>query len=171
MGIKYKSSLSYPLKYYDKNKQEDGILVVILWTKFVNNQALKMYIFFCSNGLDKESLAGVCSGADDVIVKTIGLPCSGKVDVPYLIKAFETGADGAVIVTCKKNECQNTEGNLRAQKRAEAVKSLLEEIGTDTERMAVIELKDDVNQTIGEIKDFFSRIRNLPKPYVSSSRN
>ena len=63
-------------------------------------------------------------------VKTIGLPCSGKVDVPYLLKALETGADGVVIVACKKKECRHLEGSLRAHKRAEAVESLLEEIGS-----------------------------------------
>lgn len=135
----------------------------------MNNQVLKMYVFYCSNGLDKDQLAGVCSGADGISVKTISLPCSGKIDVPYLIKAFETGADGAMIVTCKKNECQNTEGNLRAQKRAEVVESLLEEIGIGRGRMAVIELKDDTKQTLGEINNFFNKIRNLPKCNLCSN--
>ena len=106
-------------------------------------------------------------GLDGITVKTIGLPCSGKIDIPYLVKAFETGADGAVIVTCKQNECQHLEGNLRAQKRAEAVESLLEEIGMGKGRMAVIMLKKDgqdgVEQVLAEIKDFFDRIRNLPR--------
>ena len=105
-----------------------------------------------------------------VTVKTVGLPCSGKIDVPYLIKAFETGADGAVIVTCKSNECQHMEGNLRANKRAEAVESLLEEIGTGKGRMAVIMLKDGgVEQVFGEIKDFISRVKNLPQPKSSTA--
>ena len=69
-------------------------------------------------------------------------PVPGKVDIPYLIKAFETGADGVVIVTCKKNECRHFEGNLRAHKRAEAVESLLEEIGMSAGRMAVVECEN-----------------------------
>ncbi len=136
----------------------------------MNNRVMKkIYVFCCSNSLDKEQLSGVCSRADGITVKTINLPCSGKVDVPYLMKAFETGADGAVIVTCKKNECQNNEGNLRAQKRAEAVESLLEEIGMGAGRMAVIELKDDTKQTLGEINNFFNKIINLPKSNLCSN--
>ena len=135
----------------------------------MNSRAMKIYVFCCSNSLDKEQLSGVCSGAEGVSVKTISLPCSGKVDVPYLMKAFETGADGVVIVTCKKNQCQNNEGNLRAQKRAEAVESLLEEIGMGTGRMAVIELKDDAKQTLGEINNFFNKIINLPKSNLCSN--
>jgi F420-non-reducing hydrogenase iron-sulfur subunit len=135
----------------------------------MNNRDIKIYVFWCSNSLDKEQVVSVCSQADGVTVKAISLPCSGKVDVPYLMKAFETGADGAVIVTCKKNQCQNNEGNLRAQKRAEAVESLLEEIGIGGGRMAVIELKDDAKQTLGEINNFFSKIINLPKSNLCSN--
>jgi coenzyme F420-reducing hydrogenase delta subunit len=136
----------------------------------MNNRAMKkIYVFCCSNSLDKEQLSGVCGRAEGVTVKTISLPCSGKVDVPYLMKAFETGAEGAVIVTCKKNECQNNEGNLRAQKRAEAVESLLDEIGMGSGRMAVIELKDDAKQTLGEINNFFNKIINLPKSNLCSN--
>jgi coenzyme F420-reducing hydrogenase delta subunit len=129
----------------------------------MNNQGLKMYVFYCSNSLEQDQLAGF-SGLDGITVKTIGLPCSGKVDIPYLVKAFETGADGVVIVTCKQNECRHLEGNMRAQKRAEAVESLLEEIGMGKGRMAVINLKeDDPEQILGEIKDFFDKVRNLPQ--------
>jgi F420-non-reducing hydrogenase iron-sulfur subunit len=30
-------------------------------------------------------------------VKVIGLPCSGKVDVLYVLRAFEDGADGVMV--------------------------------------------------------------------------
>ena len=114
-------------------------------------------------------MAGGLGKLDGVVVKTISLPCSGKIDVPYLVKAFETGADGAVIVTCKQNECQHLEGNLRANKRAEAVESLLEEIGMGKGRMAVIMLKEGgVEQAIGEIRAFLGRVRNLPQPQNSA---
>lgn len=129
----------------------------------MNNQGLKIYVFYCSNSLEQDQLAGF-SGLDRITVKAIGLPCSGKVDIPYLVKAFETGADGVVIVTCKQNKCRYPEGDMRAQKRAEAVESLLEEIGMGKGRMAVINLKeDDPEQILGEIKDFFDKVRNLPQ--------
>ncbi|MFZ0034925.1 MAG: hydrogenase iron-sulfur subunit [Sedimentisphaerales bacterium] len=135
----------------------------------MNNRALKMYVFYCSNSLEQDQLASGCSGLDGIAVKAIGLPCSGKVDIPYLVKAFETGADGVVIVTCKQNECRHLEGNMRAQKRAEAVESLLEEIGMGKGRMAVINLKeDDPEQVLGEIKDFFDKVRNLPQSHHRS---
>lgn len=95
-------------------------------------------------------------------LKAISLPCSGKVDVLYLVKAFETGADAVAIVMCKQNECRNLEGNIRARKRAEAVDSLLEEVGMGRGRMAVIQLKDaGVEKLIDEIEEFRVKVRNL----------
>lgn len=127
----------------------------------MNNLTLKMYVFYCSNSLEKDQLATALGDIGGIAVKTIGLPCSGKIDIPYLVKAFETGADGAVIVTCKRNECRHLEGNLRAQKRAKAIESLLEEIGMGKGRMAVVMKDDGVEQVLLEVKNFFDSIKNL----------
>ena len=138
----------------------------------MNNRALKTYVFYCSNNLDADQFADLCHGLDGDTVKTIGLPCSGKVDVPYLMKAFETGADGVAIVTCKKDECRHFEGNLRAHKRAEAVESLLEEIGMAAGRMAVFECgKQGAGQVIGKIKQFINKVRNLPPSRVNKQES
>lgn len=123
---------------------------------------MKITVFYCSNSIEPEEIAG-SNLLDGVMLRPIGLPCSGKVDIPYLMKAFETGADGAVIVTCKQNECRHLEGNLRANKRSEAVEALLEEIGMGKGRMAVIMLKEGgVPQALEEIKEFIGTIRKLP---------
>jgi coenzyme F420-reducing hydrogenase delta subunit len=129
----------------------------------MNKPALKTYVFYCSHHLEAEQFAGLCRGLGGDTIKTIGLPCSGKVDVPYLIKAFETGADGVAIVTCRKDECRHIEGSLRAHKRAEAVESLLEEIGLPKGRIAVFECgKQDAGRVLVEIRQFIDRVRKSP---------
>jgi coenzyme F420-reducing hydrogenase delta subunit len=138
----------------------------------MNNRALKTYVFYCSNNLAADQFAGLCHSPEGDTIKIIGLPCSGKVDVPYLMKAFETGADGVAVVTCKKDECRHFEGNLRAHKRAEAVESLLEEIGMAAGRMAVFECgKQDAGQVMGEIKQFINKVRNLPPARVNKQES
>jgi F420-non-reducing hydrogenase iron-sulfur subunit len=133
-------------------------------------RALKTYIFYCSNNLEASQFSGISCGHEGDAVKTISLPCSGKVDVPYLIKAFETGADGVAIVTCTRNECRHFEGNLRAHKRAEAVESLLEEIGVAPGRMAVFECgKGDVGPVLEQIEQFIERVRALPPAKAQAS--
>ena len=129
----------------------------------MNSRALKTYVFYCSNNLDADQFAALSRGLEGDTIKTISLPCSGKVDVPYLMKAFETGADGVAIVTCRKNECRHFEGNLRAHKRAEAVQSLLVEIGLPAGRMAVLECgRQDASQVVVEIRQFIDLVKQLP---------
>ena len=130
----------------------------------MNDPLLKLYIFYCSNSIDTVDMSRCCSQFDGDTFKTISLPCSGKVDALYLIKAFETGADGVVIVTCKEGECCYLEGNLRARKRAEAVDSLLEEIGYGRGRMAVIRMTEGgAEQLILDIREFRSGIKTFPR--------
>ncbi|MEJ2649946.1 MAG: hydrogenase iron-sulfur subunit, partial [Sedimentisphaerales bacterium] len=93
----------------------------------------------------------------DVEFNLISLPCSGKVDIPYMVKAFETGADGVLVITCPQGECHNLEGNLRAQKRALAVNTLLDEIGLGQGRIKLIKFQEgDTEKIIREIEDIIS---------------
>jgi len=128
-----------------------------------NNRRLKTCVFYCSNNLDAGRLAASWGDPGGDTVKTIGLPCSGKEDVPYLIKALETGIDDVVIVACKTNGCRHFEGSLRAHKRAQAVESLLDEIGFGAGRITVIECAEGgAQQACNEIKQFVEQVRRLP---------
>jgi len=131
------------------------------------NAPLKMHLFYCCTCLDREEIDRCRKSLQGDVVCVIGLPCSGKIDVPYLIKAFETGADGVIIVTCESNECRNLEGNLRAQKRADAMDELLEEIGLGRGRVAVVhKTVAGMGKIVEEIGAFCTTIRHLsvPKP-------
>jgi F420-non-reducing hydrogenase iron-sulfur subunit len=132
-----------------------------------NESSLKIDIFCCSGSVDPDVLAYGNNG-DCVEVKVIPLPCSGKIDILYLTKAFETGADGVAVVTCKKGECRYLEGNLRAQRRVEAVDALMEEIGLGSGRTVVIQIGEGgVEQVKREVEDFRSRIKASPRSAYS----
>lgn len=126
-------------------------------------QDLQITLFCCSNSYDRDELAQYCNGFDSSLFKLIYLPCSGKVDVPYLMKAFETGADGVAILTCSQEQCQRLEGNMRARRRADAVASLLEEIGVEPTRITVITPKvDETAEVSNAIEKFYNNIKSLP---------
>jgi coenzyme F420-reducing hydrogenase delta subunit len=119
-------------------------------------------MFFCSNCLDSNQVDSYCKqlGVDKRLA--ISLPCSGKVNIQYLIKAFETGADGVALLTCEINECHHLEGNKRAKKRVQAIDSLLNEIGLGTGRIAVFEVKqNEQEKTKVLIRDFFEKVRRI----------
>ena len=94
-------------------------------------------------------------------ITMVSLPCSGKVNLLYLLKAFEKGADGVLLVTCRQGDCKFLEGNLRAQKRSEAVDALLEEIGLGRGRMRVVQKdnQNNIQQIVDEIKNLSESIR------------
>jgi len=128
----------------------------------MNNRPLTIYLFHCSNCLDTEALRrSFCDREKENILKTISLPCSGKLELIYLLKAFESGADGVILVTCREGECRHLEGNLRAQKRTGAIQELLHEMGLDKERMRLIQQEDGgVQNVINELDKLTEKIRN-----------
>ncbi len=95
-------------------------------------------------------------------IKVISLPCSGKLDILYLTKAFDTGADGAAIMICREGECRYMEGNMRARKRALAVDELLQEAGLGKGRVKVIQMDDGgMAGAIRKVEDFRLQIETM----------
>jgi len=133
----------------------------------MSTRTLKIYVFYCSNSLTQEELTTCAGEFQNYELRTVSLPCAGKVNVPYLVKAFETEADGVALVTCRQDECRHLEGNLRASKRAEAVDSLLEEIGLGRGRIIVIQLKGGgIKQIVDELGQFCSSLTNMHPAYA-----
>jgi coenzyme F420-reducing hydrogenase delta subunit len=95
-------------------------------------------------------------------IKVISLPCSGKLDILYLTKAFDTGADGAAIMVCKEGECRYMEGNLRARKRAQAIDELLGEAGLGKGRVRVIQMDEGgITGAIQKLENFRLHIKTM----------
>jgi coenzyme F420-reducing hydrogenase delta subunit len=93
----------------------------------MNNQKIKISLFYCSNSFSTEEIHSCTSRIKDVQINTISLPCSGSVNLLYILKTIETGSDGVILLTCRIGECKYLQGNLRAQKRIEAADDLLAE--------------------------------------------
>ncbi len=73
-------------------------------------------------------------------IKIIKLPCTGKVDLIHLLKVMEKGADGVYVVGCMEGSCQFTSGNIRARKRVEQARQILEGVGIGGERVQMYNL-------------------------------
>jgi coenzyme F420-reducing hydrogenase delta subunit len=127
----------------------------------LNNKTPKIYLFHCATSYDQEGLLRSYSSQTGEI-KIVSLPCSGKLDILYLIKAFDTGADGAAIMICKEGECRYMEGNMRAKKRAQAIDELLQEAGLGKGRTKVIQMGDrGITGAIRELEDFLLQIKTM----------
>lgn len=99
-------------------------------------------------------------------IKIVRLPCTGKIDVIYLLKAFENGADGVFVAGCEEGNCHFLEGNIRAKKRVNYARQLLEEIGLEKERLEMFNLSASQGKRFAQIcSEMTERIKNLgPSP-------
>lgn len=99
-------------------------------------------------------------------IKIVELPCSGKIDVLYILKAIEGGVDGIMVGGCLEGTCHYQNGNYRAKKRVEYTKKLLSEIGIEPERVEMYNLSSAMGNRFAEIAtDMTERIRKLgPNP-------
>jgi F420-non-reducing hydrogenase iron-sulfur subunit len=67
----------------------------------------------------------------------IRMMCSSRVDPIFILKAFREGADGVFVAGCHPGECHYQTGNLSARRRVLALKSLLEAIGINSDRLGL----------------------------------
>lgn len=99
-------------------------------------------------------------------VRMIELPCSGKIEHNMLLTAFEEGVDGAYVAGCMEGDCHFLKGNIRARKRVEYVKKILDELGIGGERLEMYNLSGSMGPRFAEIaQEMTERIRKLgPSP-------
>ncbi|MEX1315370.1 MAG: hydrogenase iron-sulfur subunit, partial [Desulfotignum sp.] len=65
--------------------------------------------------------------------------CAGRLESQLLMSPFLNNAWGVLISTCPEDECQHKNGNTRAKKMVETLRSTLERINIDPERLQVVE--------------------------------
>lgn len=99
-------------------------------------------------------------------VKIIRVPCSGKVDAIHIMKAFEMGADGVYVAGCLEGDCHFKNGNVKAARRVEYVKKLLDEIGIGAERLEMITMSAGMGERFAHTADEMTKkVRELgPNP-------
>lgn len=127
------------------------------------NQLLKISVLYCSNSFSNEEISSCTTQIENVEFCTFSLPCSGKVDLLYILKAIETGSDAVLVMTCKFGDCKFVQGNLRTQKRVDAVKSLLVEAGSNVQHLKLIHVDENDNKVkniFDEIKDCIKQIKS-----------
>jgi F420-non-reducing hydrogenase iron-sulfur subunit len=95
-------------------------------------------------------------------VKIVKVPCTGRVDIIHMLKAFEHGADGVFIAGCLEGECHYLRGNLRAKQRVAHAKELLDECGVGAGRISMYNLSSAQGQRFAEIaREMTERVRGL----------
>ena len=98
--------------------------------------------------------------------KIVKVPCTGRVDAIHIMQAFEGGADGVCIVGCLEGDCHFMTGNIRARKRVEYAKILLNEAGIGGDRLEMYNLSSADGRRFAEVmREITERVHALgPNP-------
>lgn len=71
-------------------------------------------------------------------LEIVPVPCSGRIETLFLLKALESGADGVVVFACYEENCQYLQGNVRLKGRVDYAKQIMVKIGLEKERLEIV---------------------------------
>jgi coenzyme F420-reducing hydrogenase delta subunit/NAD-dependent dihydropyrimidine dehydrogenase PreA subunit len=107
-------------------------------------------------------LAGTARLKSPWNLRAIRVPCSGRVSPELVMRAFDQGADGVLVLGCHIGECHYDTGNHRAAKRIPILNSMMAFAGLEPERLHL----DWVSASEGErfshlVTEFTNKLREL----------
>ncbi|MCX6010856.1 MAG: hydrogenase iron-sulfur subunit [Chloroflexi bacterium] len=80
-------------------------------------------------------LAGTSRKKYPANIRIIKVPCSGRVDSLFILKALRLGFDGVLVSGCHPGDCHYQTGNYRARRRIAITKRFLEYLGVEPQRL------------------------------------
>jgi coenzyme F420-reducing hydrogenase delta subunit/ferredoxin len=123
----------------------------------------KIIAFLCTwcsyTGADTAGIGRIKSPAN---VRAIRVPCSGRVSPELVLRAFDQGADGVLVLGCHIGECHYGTGNHRAAKRLPILHSLLTFVGLEPERFRLDWVSASEGERFSHIAtDFSDAVKKL----------
>ncbi|HOW54077.1 MAG TPA: hydrogenase iron-sulfur subunit [Syntrophorhabdaceae bacterium] len=99
-------------------------------------------------------------------IRIVRMPCTGRLEVNFLMKAFEAGADGVLVAGCEEGSCHFKEGNYLAKGRVNTARQLLEEAGLEPQRLRMVNVSAASSQKFAEyIREIVETVTGLgPSP-------
>jgi F420-non-reducing hydrogenase iron-sulfur subunit len=105
-------------------------------------------------------------------VRIIRVPCSGRVDPLFVVKAFQDGADGVMILGCHPGDCHYQQGNYFAQRRYALMHRLLEFTGIESDRLFVEWVSASEGKKFAQVvTDFTEKVRALGPAAIKRARD
>jgi coenzyme F420-reducing hydrogenase delta subunit len=80
-------------------------------------------------------LAGTSRLKYDANIRLLRVPCTGRIDTLFIVKAFEQGADCVLVSGCHPGDCHYDAGNYHARRRWIIFRELMSFLGIDDRRL------------------------------------
>jgi coenzyme F420-reducing hydrogenase delta subunit len=104
-------------------------------------------------------------------IRIIRVPCSGRVDPLFVVKAFLDGADGVMVLGCHPGDCHYQQGNYYAQRRYAIMHKLLEFTGIEYDRLEVDWVSASEGKRFADVvTEFTNRVRKLGPATLNGSK-
>jgi len=95
-------------------------------------------------------------------VYIIEVMCSGRVEASQIFEAYQNGADGVIIGSCRFGDCHYQNGNIIAFQRYRLLIRVLQQLGITKERCLYISLASTEGSHFAErVTEFVSILKKL----------
>lgn len=92
----------------------------------------------------------------------VRVPCSGRVEPEFVIKAFLSGADGVLVAGCHPGDCHYKTGNYYANRRFNLLTRFLKVIGIPKQRVRLEWISGSEGFKFSQVaKEFVEKIQSL----------
>lgn len=111
-------------------------------------------------------------------VRIIRVPCSGRIDPLFILKAFQKGADGVLVSGCHPGDCHYITGNYYARRKFLVLEKLLQYLGLEKGRLHFAwvsaaegeKFSEVIKKVVNEVKPLgqakqFVRSENIPADF------
>ena len=107
-------------------------------------------------------LAGISRIQYPPNIRIIRVPCSGRVDSLFILRSLQNGADGVLVSGCHPGDCHYISGNLYARRRFALLKSLLEYVGVESDRVSFSWVSAAEGEKFSKVvTEVVQRVKNL----------
>lgn len=107
-------------------------------------------------------LAGISRIQYPPSIRVVRVPCSGRVDPFYILKALQQGADGVLVSGCHPGDCHYLTGNYVARRRFAVLHDLLGFFGIEPGRVSFSWVSAAEGERFAEVvREVTERVRAL----------
>jgi len=106
-------------------------------------------------------------------IRIMMVPCTGRVDILHILKAFELGFDTVFLSGCHEGDCHYLAGNIRAKKRVSKLKKDLAALGIEPERLEMFHVSSGEGPKFAQVcTEMHERALKLgPNPVKREARD
>jgi coenzyme F420-reducing hydrogenase delta subunit len=130
----------------------------------------RVVIFTCNwNALESLEQSGKRRLSFPSGVRPLKVDCLGQVGSSVILKAFEKGADGVILVGCSPDECHYEFGSRRAAELYQEVRQLVRLLGFRDEQLAFHQIHTGQGETLVKmVQDFVAHLQTASEQVAES---